>query len=155
MEATVTATSKPAGSSESASSSRSALPRLMEPVNDLLKPGIKLGIANPLPFTSGLVILDVIGRKSGILRSVPVLAADYGRGLLISTVRADSQWAQNLAAAGLASVWLRGRQRPVHAAVFRAGTPLGAAHADSLLENAAQVLSQVSGATVAALIFDD
>ena len=129
-----------------------SLPRLIAPINTLLEPGIRLGLANPLPFTSGFVVLEVAGRRSGTLRSVPLLCADCGCALLVSTVREQSHWIVNLAAAGHAHVWLRGRRRAVQAAVFHNGGSLNeTSKDDGWWVSAARNLSAAAGMSVAAL----
>lgn len=112
-------------------SMQTTLPRLLAPINELIAPAIRLGVANPLPLTSGLVLLEVVGRRSGILRSVPLVATDYGSCLVVTTVRADSHWLNNLAAADHATVWLRGKRRQVSASVYRRGEHLGGSESAS------------------------
>lgn len=128
------------------------LPRLMAPINDLIAPGIRLGAGNPLPLTSGLVVLEVVGRSSGEIRSVPLLCTDYGQALVVSTVRPGSQWLKNLAAAGEASVWLRGRRRKVTAFVYRRGERLGAAAPGQPWASFARAVSRLLGTSIAVLV---
>ena len=131
------------------------LPRALAPVNELLTPGIRRGIANPLPLTTGFVILEVIGRRSGELRSTPLLCTDYGRFLLVSTVRSDSQWVRNLSAAGEGSVWLRGRRRRVTAEVYRQGERLGAEASENFWSATAASFSRITGTSIAVLSLTD
>lgn len=129
-----------------------SVPRLMAPVNEFLAPAIRQGLANPLPLTSGFVVLEVTGRRSGKTRSVPLLCIDYGPELVVSTVRADSQWVSNLAAEPNAFVWLRGRRHPVQARVFRGGRLVSPdIAAPSLLSAAARAFSMATGTSVAVL----
>ena len=125
---------------------------MLEPLNRALTTAIQLGVGNPLPFTIGLVILEVTGRKTGTLRSVPLLCADYGSALLISTLRPESQWILNLAAAGTAEVWLRGRKRSVGAHVYQRGEPLTEKAPGNPWAQTARLVSRLTGASVAALI---
>jgi hypothetical protein len=97
------------------------LPALLAPLNEALTPALRQGLASPLPFTGGLVLLEVTGRVSGEVRSVPLVCADYGDVLAVSTVRDSSQWLKNLAAAREAAVWLRGVKRAVTPEVYLAG----------------------------------
>lgn len=128
------------------------LPALLAPLNQALTPALKAGIANPLPLTGGIVLLEVLGRKSGVVRSVPLVCVDYGSMLAVSTVRENSQWVKNLAANPRASVWLRGRQRSVLGAVFSNGGRLDASSLpDDPPARAAALLSRVSGLSVALL----
>jgi deazaflavin-dependent oxidoreductase (nitroreductase family) len=127
---------------------------LLAPVNELLTPAIRLGVANPLPLTSGFVLLEVAGRKSGKIRTVPLLCTDYGSVLFVSTVRSNSQWVKNLASGGEANVWLRGRRRKVIAEVYQQGRRLSsdpAAPASKFWTTAARSFSQATGTSVAVL----
>lgn len=129
-----------------------SLPALLAPLNDALAPAVRLGVANPLPFGSGIVLLEVVGRKTGRTRTVPLLCSDYGTLLAVSTVRGNSQWVRNLAARPRAEVWLRGRKRPVLAAVFSSGERLDQSRLpDDLPARAARAFSGLSGASVALL----
>ena len=121
---------------------QASLPEILKPLNEALMPALRLGIANPLPLTSGLVLLEVIGRKSGRVSTVPLVCTDYGELLAVSTVRNNSQWVRNLAANPNASIWLRGRQLPVTAAVFSNGERLDESSIpDDLTGRIAQTLS--------------
>lgn len=129
-----------------------SLAEILRPLNEALTPALRLGLANPLPLTSGLVLLEVVGRKSGKTRTVPLVCTDYGPLLAVSTVRNNSQWVMNLAANPEASIWLRGRQLPVTAAVFANGERLDHSEApDDLASGIAQTLSGSSGISIALL----
>jgi hypothetical protein len=93
---------------------RGTLPALLKPVNDLLKPLIKAGFANPVLFSPGITVLEVPGRKSGKQFFVPLSCYLAGPLLIIGTVRPDSQWIKNLAAADAAFVWLWGKRWSVN-----------------------------------------
>ncbi len=129
-----------------------SVPALLAPLNRVLTPAIKQGIGSPLPFTAGLILLEVVGRRSGVTRTVPLLCADYGAALVVSTVRRRSQWVDNLVANPQAFVWLRGRRRAVVARVFRGGA---LASPDTLpitvLSAAARSYSLATGTSVAVL----
>jgi deazaflavin-dependent oxidoreductase (nitroreductase family) len=105
------------------------LPRLLEPLNQIITPALRCGLGNPLPLTGGLVLLEMRGRRSGRLRTVPLSCIDFGPALVVSTVRERSQWVANLLAEPTATVWLRGRRREVRAAVFQRGALRGAVDA--------------------------
>ncbi len=87
------------------------LPALLAPLNELLLPLIRAGVAAPLLTVPGFVVLEVAGRRSGRVYSVPLLGWALAGYVVVSTVRAESAWVKNLDAAGTASVWLRGRRR--------------------------------------------
>ncbi len=98
-----------------------SLPALLAPVNEVLTPALRLGLINPLPFSVGIVLLEVTGRISGKVREIPLVCADYGTVLVVSTVRENSQWVKNLAATPTAAIWLRGTRRTIEAEVYVAG----------------------------------
>jgi len=89
------------------------LPQLLEPLNRAVTPLLKLGFGNPWLFTPGATVLEVRGRRSGTLRQVPLTCYLAGGLMIIGTVRPDSQWIKNLAAADTAYVWLWGKRRAV------------------------------------------
>ncbi len=109
-----------------------SLPVLLAPVNEALTPALRLGWINPLPFTTGIILVEVTGRISGRVRQIPLVCTDYGDTLAVSTVRDNSQWILNLAATPVATVWLRGRKRTVDAQVYVAGERISgaASHTD-------------------------
>lgn len=91
-------------------------------VNAVLEPAIRRGLGAPLLAPAGLVVVEMIGRKSGQPRRVPLAALRVGPGLLIGTVRGKrSLWVRNLAGNGDARVWLDARARPMRAHVLRPG----------------------------------
>ena len=129
-----------------------SLPALLEPLNTALTPAVRLGFANPLPLGAGIVLLEVTGRKTGRTRTLPLVCSDYGTLLAVSTLRSNSQWVLNLAANPRAKIWLRGRQRNVLAAVFRAGERIDQSGLpDDLPARAARAYSGLSGSSVALL----
>jgi deazaflavin-dependent oxidoreductase (nitroreductase family) len=96
--------------------------QLFRSVNSVLEPAIRLGLGAPLLSPAGLVVVEMIGRKSGKPRRVPLAALRLGHYLVIGTVRGErSLWVRNLAADGDARVWLAARARPMRAFVLRPG----------------------------------
>lgn len=88
-------------------------------LNKAALPAVKAGLGSPLPIGLGLVLLETTGRKSGLVREVPVVGFRVGDRITVSTVRADSQWLANLEANPAAGVWVNGKRRDVAAAVTR------------------------------------
>ena len=87
-----------------------SLPQLMQPVNDLLRPLVKAGLGSPLNWTPGLVVLEVPGRQSGREYSLPLLGYLAYPYVTLATVRPNSQWVKNTAAASEPHVWVWGRR---------------------------------------------
>ena len=77
------------------------------------------GVANPLPLGTGAVVLETVGRISGKTRRVPLLASRALDKLIVSTVRADSQWLKNVEANASVTVYLYGKPRAATATVTR------------------------------------
>ncbi|MEM8767219.1 MAG: nitroreductase/quinone reductase family protein [Pseudomonadota bacterium] len=126
-------------------------PELIAPLNDMVIPGVRRGFANPWPLGTGLVLIEVMGRKSLITRKVPLVGTDYGSLVAVSTVRSESQWVKNLAANPAARLWLRGTPREVLARVYRDGARIDTGTADEGVSDAlARQLSQ-TGLAVALL----
>lgn len=88
-------------------------------LNRVVAPLVRAGAASPWVLGGGLVLLETTGRRSGLVRQVPVVASRIGDRITVSTVRSDSQWLRNLEADPAASVWLGGRRRAVRARVSR------------------------------------
>jgi deazaflavin-dependent oxidoreductase (nitroreductase family) len=90
---------------------RLSLPAVLGPLNQTLEPWLKLGLWNPPGVGPGVVLLEVLGRRSGQPRTLPLVGTRVGDRVFVSTVRARSQWLRNLTAAGHARLWLCGRVR--------------------------------------------
>lgn len=88
-------------------------------LNSVVRPAVRAGAGNPLPIGAGPVVLETIGRRSGLPRQVPVLATRVGDTLNVSTVRSNSLWLRNIEADSDVSVWLGGQRRSAVASVTR------------------------------------
>jgi hypothetical protein len=87
-------------------------------LNQFVEPLVRLGFGSPLPWTTGAIVLETKGRKTGRALSVPLVATLVGDLLLVSTVRKGSQWVKNLAANTEVKYWLYGQEREAKAFVF-------------------------------------
>lgn len=87
-------------------------------LNQFVEPLVRLGLGSPMPWTSGGIVLETTGRKTGRALSVPLVATLVGDVILISTVRKGSQWVKNLAANPQVKYWIYGQERQAKAYVF-------------------------------------
>lgn len=66
-----------------------------------------------------MLVLDVVGRKTGRLRSTPLIYLPLPDGYVVTAANAgndrEPQWWRNLRAAGTAVVHVDGRTEPVYA----------------------------------------
>ncbi len=88
-------------------------------LNRFVIPIVKAGLVSPLPVGIGLVVLEPIGRRSGLPRQVPLVSVRVGDTIMMSTVRNRSQWEENADASGSARAWVGGVVRPGTASVRR------------------------------------
>jgi hypothetical protein len=91
-------------------------------LNQVVEPLVRAGLGSPMPWTTGAIVLETRGRKTGRVLSVPLLATLVGDLLLVSTVRKGSQWVKNLTANREVSYWIYGAQRSAKAFVFAENT---------------------------------
>ncbi len=88
-------------------------------LNQVVEPTVRAGVGNPLPLGGGVVVIETTGRKSGLTRSVPLVATRIGSTLVVSTVRSTSLWLKNIEADDRVGVWLGGTRRDGTASVTR------------------------------------
>jgi hypothetical protein len=86
-------------------------------LDHVVAPLARSGVASMLPLGPALVVVDVVGRRSRRVRSVPLLALRFGSTVVIGTVRSNSQWLSNVDAARGLAVWLGGTRRAATADV--------------------------------------
>ena len=87
-----------------------SLNQALTPLNSTLTPLIKLGFGAPLNFAPGMVLLEVPGRVTGRLTTVPLVAYLAYPYVAIGTVRGNSQWVKNLHASSSPHVWVWGQR---------------------------------------------
>ncbi|MGI9296007.1 MAG: nitroreductase/quinone reductase family protein [Pseudomonadales bacterium] len=87
-------------------------------LNNVVEPLVKAGVGSPGCLPTGLIVLETIGRKSGQIFNVPVMATVIDDALLIGTVRGQSQWVKNLAATNEIRYWFKGEAQDGTASVF-------------------------------------
>jgi deazaflavin-dependent oxidoreductase (nitroreductase family) len=97
-----------------------AVPRMVfAALNRVGEPIARSGIASMLPIGPSLVTLETIGRRTGEVRAVPLLAIRVGRHAWTATVRHGSQWVANVERRSAAHVWIGGRRRVADVDVTR------------------------------------
>jgi deazaflavin-dependent oxidoreductase (nitroreductase family) len=90
-------------------------------VNRFVEPVVKAGAASLFLVGPALVVLETVGRRSGKVRGVPVLAFRLGSKVFVSTVRGNSHWLANIDKNPSAAVWLAGNRRTGEATVHHEG----------------------------------
>lgn len=90
-------------------------------LNRVVEPMVRAGIGSPRFVPTGFVVLETVGRKSGVRRRSPLAATRIGRHVVVGTFRGErSQWVRNLAAQPKTRYWLAGRPRDARAFVMHA-----------------------------------
>jgi deazaflavin-dependent oxidoreductase (nitroreductase family) len=92
--------------------------QLYRGLNEIVEPIARTGFGSPSILRPGVIIVETIGRKTGRLLTVPLLATQIGHSLLVSTVRHKSQWIKNLAAHPEVRYWKDGRRHNATAVIF-------------------------------------
>ncbi|MEX0783123.1 MAG: nitroreductase/quinone reductase family protein [Dehalococcoidia bacterium] len=92
-------------------------------LNAWLEPLIRAGLGAPLLTPLGAIVLEVKGRKSGRIHSVPLLAWTVPGAAVVSTFRGpQSHWVRNLQANPECSWVVAGTTHAGAATVFTAGS---------------------------------
>ena len=88
-------------------------------LNRVVEPMIRAGLGSPRFVPTGFVVLETVGRKSGVRRRNPLAATRIGRHVVVGTFRGNrSQWVLNLAAEPRTRYWLAGKPRDARAFVM-------------------------------------
>jgi DNA-binding LacI/PurR family transcriptional regulator len=82
-------------------------------VNQVVEGLVRAGVGTPCNYGGGVIVIETKGRKTGARRTIPVLAQRLGNTLIVSTVRANSQWIRNLKADDAPTVVVNKQSRPV------------------------------------------
>lgn len=91
-------------------------------LNKVVEPMVRAGFGSPRIAPGGFIVLETLGRKTGLLRRSPLAATRIGEHVLICTFRGDrSQWVMNLAAKPQTRYWLGGKARDSKAFVMYRG----------------------------------
>ena len=97
--------------------------RVFRALNGVVEPLVRAGVGSTVA-GPGAFVVETTGHRSGRPRRVPLFGKRVGDTVIVSTVRADSQWIRNLEHEPAATVWIGGRPRPATATVSR--LPAGA-----------------------------
>ena len=91
-------------------------------LNRVVEPAVRKGVGSPRFVPGGLIVLETIGFKSGVMRRTPLAATRLGGCVFISTFRADrSFWLKNLQKDPKVRYYLGGKPRDAKAFVMMAG----------------------------------
>lgn len=98
---------------------------LFSAINVLMEPAVRAGFGSLWVLPAGFVVLETRGRRSGKPHRVPVLAAEIGGYVVVSTVRVgSSKWLRNVIADPNVRFWMRGEPRDAQAIVIMPGEEL-------------------------------
>ena len=88
-------------------------------LNRVAEPMIRAGLGSPRFVPTGFVVLETVGRKSGVRRRNPLAATRIGCHVVVGTFRGNrSQWVRNLDAQPRTRYWLAGKPRDTRAFVM-------------------------------------
>jgi deazaflavin-dependent oxidoreductase (nitroreductase family) len=94
-------------------------------LNRVVEPMVRAGLGSPRFVPGGFIVLETIGRKTGVRHRNPLAATRIGSHVVIGTFRGSrSQWVHNLAAEPRTRFWLAGRPRDARAFVMHEGKRL-------------------------------
>jgi len=98
-------------------------PDLFTALNAVVEPNVRKGWGSPwLLQPVGLIVVEMVTRRSHRRVRVPLAALRVGDSVVVSTVRSrQSQWLRNLAATPEVRYWIGGKPRRARAVVYPAG----------------------------------
>lgn len=83
-----------------------------------LMPWIEAGFANPLLWPTGVVVVEVTDKDSARAYKLPLTATRIGNLLVLTSLRQDAGWLQNLIAKPDVRYWFAGRPQLAKAFVL-------------------------------------
>jgi hypothetical protein len=99
--------------------------RFFSAINRLTEPAVRAGLGSLWVMPAGMVVLEVSGRRTGEIRRVPVLAAEIGEYVVVSTLRVQrSEWLRNVLANPDIRYWIRGRPHDARGLAILPGADL-------------------------------
>jgi hypothetical protein len=82
-----------------------------------LTPWIEMGFGNPLLWPTGAVVVEVADKATGQTYKLPLTATRIGNLILLTALRRDASWLQNLIATPDVRYWFAGQPRNAKALV--------------------------------------
>jgi len=96
--------------------------RFFDALNAFVEPAVRAGFLSPERWPVGVVVLETVGRRSGLVRSTPVMAMQIDGHAIVGTVRGErSDWFRNLEASAEVRYWLGGESHDAQALSFAPG----------------------------------
>ncbi len=89
-----------------------------------LTPWIEMGFGNPLLWPTGAVVVEVADTTTGRKYKLPLTATRIGNLILLTALRRDASWLQNLIATPDVRYWFAGRPRNAKALIVTPDTEL-------------------------------